>query len=608
MQYADSLVLLAKRLPLPFFLARSYITKATGLQIQGLTSEALQADRDAINLLKNLKTREALLYKATAYQSMATVFTEISEYDSSVNMSKQSLSNAYEAKDTFKILAANNSLAVVYMAVADWETALTYEKNIKSLLEQDGGRLLKMKKYLMGLYIGSLINIGIIESVRKHYDIALASVNKGLQLARETKDIQGEMASASLLAEIYYRLKDYTNSYVYSMISYKRNAKSNNRLYLCMDYKNLGRIFRDASDSSLLKWNINPEKRYDTVLSLFKASIKIADEYNSLTLKEDPAEDVAIAYEKMGNYGKAYEYFKEFKSIHDSLGSASQQKRILLNDMQYQFGRQTDSLKFSEALIQSHLKEELSVNAQNAIIANKENELQHLAFLQAQTQLENKSLENNRNEKELSLTKKEKELQAAQVGKLGKDKELADLELKQQRIYSIIAIAFLLVITSLLLYNNYQRRKRMAAGIAKDKAEQQLKEAELKNRMNDITLSALRSQMNPHFIFNCLNSIKLYTKENNTIEASDYIGKFAKLIRNMLDNSRSDRISLESEIESLKLYIELEAMRFKDKLHYAINVDKDLDISFIDIPPLLVQPYIENAIWHGLMPKKEGGH
>ncbi len=131
--------------------------------------------------------------------------------------------------------------------------------------------------------------------------------------------------------------------------------------------------------------------------------------------------------------------------------------------------------------------------------------------------------------------------------------------------------------------------------------------AEFQRNLADVSLTALRSQMNPHFIFNCLNSIKLYTTQNNTAEASEYLTKFSKLIRLVLENSRNDRITLASELDALRLYIEMEAMRFKEKLQYNINVDKDLETDYIEIPPLLLQPYVENAIWHGLMQKEEGG-
>ena len=121
-------------------------------------------------------------------------------------------------------------------------------------------------------------------------------------------------------------------------------------------------------------------------------------------------------------------------------------------------------------------------------------------------------------------------------------------------------------------------------------------------------MSALRSQMNPHFIFNCLNSIKLYTTQNDTAAASEYLTKFSKLIRLVLENSRNERITLSSELAALELYIEMEAMRFKEKLSYNLVVEKDVETGYIEIPPLLLQPYVENAIWHGLMPRELGGH
>lgn len=130
---------------------------------------------------------------------------------------------------------------------------------------------------------------------------------------------------------------------------------------------------------------------------------------------------------------------------------------------------------------------------------------------------------------------------------------------------------------------------------------------EFEQRIAETEISALRSQMNPHFIFNCLNSIKLYTLENNAESASDYLTKFSLLIRCVLDNSRSEKISLENELDTLSLYAEMEAMRFKDKMKFILQVAPGIDLLFVEIPPLLLQPFVENAIWHGLMHKEEGG-
>jgi sensor histidine kinase YesM len=132
-------------------------------------------------------------------------------------------------------------------------------------------------------------------------------------------------------------------------------------------------------------------------------------------------------------------------------------------------------------------------------------------------------------------------------------------------------------------------------------------EVGFEGQLAEVQMGALRAQMNPHFIFNCLNSIQLYTASNDAAKASDYLNRFSQLIRLVLENSRSKQVTLANELEALRLYLEMEAMRFKDKLRFQIDVDAGLDTDLIEIPPLLLQPYVENAIWHGLMHKPEGG-
>lgn len=127
----------------------------------------------------------------------------------------------------------------------------------------------------------------------------------------------------------------------------------------------------------------------------------------------------------------------------------------------------------------------------------------------------------------------------------------------------------------------------------------------MKARMNEqileLRMEAMRSQMNPHFIFNSLNSINRYIIKNDPKTSSLYLTRFASLMRMVLDNSRHKTISLEREIETLRLYLELEAFRFDQRFNWTIEIDPELDASAIRIPPLIVQPYAENAIWHGIM-------
>ncbi len=130
----------------------------------------------------------------------------------------------------------------------------------------------------------------------------------------------------------------------------------------------------------------------------------------------------------------------------------------------------------------------------------------------------------------------------------------------------------------------------------------------LKQKASELEMQALRAQMNPHFIFNALSSINNFILTNNQLQASEYLIMFSKLIRLILENSTMPLISLDQELEALKLYIELEALRFKHRFEYEIVLSKNLDVTSIKVPPLILQPFVENAIHHGLMPKEGPGH
>jgi LytS/YehU family sensor histidine kinase len=149
--------------------------------------------------------------------------------------------------------------------------------------------------------------------------------------------------------------------------------------------------------------------------------------------------------------------------------------------------------------------------------------------------------------------------------------------------------------------------------IVRARAEEEKKEAKSKlmdtqRKMTEVEMQALRAQMNPHFIFNCLNSINRYIVKSDQTTASLYLTKFAKLIRLILDNSNSKNVILTNELEALKLYIEMEALRFDKKFTYEVKVEDHLSTDSVEVPPLIIQPYVENAIWHGLLHKETGGH
>lgn len=146
-------------------------------------------------------------------------------------------------------------------------------------------------------------------------------------------------------------------------------------------------------------------------------------------------------------------------------------------------------------------------------------------------------------------------------------------------------------------------------GIIK-RIEQRSKNAEVRlavklKEMEELKMTALQSQMNPHFLFNSLNSINNFVLKNDVEKASDYITKFSKLIRIILNSSSSQTVTLSEELKILKLYVKLEQMRIAGGFDYEVEVSDDIPMEGIMVPPLFLQPYIENAIWHGIT-KKEG--
>ncbi|MEM7187749.1 MAG: histidine kinase, partial [Bacteroidota bacterium] len=111
---------------------------------------------------------------------------------------------------------------------------------------------------------------------------------------------------------------------------------------------------------------------------------------------------------------------------------------------------------------------------------------------------------------------------------------------------------------------------------------------------------------NPHFLFNCLNSINSFIIKNEQEKASEYLSKFSMLIRKVLSNSKASKVTLADELEALELYIEMEALRFNNSFEHSITVGKEVEKDYLEIPPLIIQPYVENSIWHGLMHKSNG--
>jgi len=165
-----------------------------------------------------------------------------------------------------------------------------------------------------------------------------------------------------------------------------------------------------------------------------------------------------------------------------------------------------------------------------------------------------------------------------------------------------------LLVTFAIIYLLMRWRLQEKFRLQMERADREKELSLLQHRTSQLEMHALRAQMNPHFLFNSLNSINRFIIQNNSDQASAYLTKFSRLMRLILQNSQNELVPLENEVEALKLYLELEAVRFDHHFSYTIRIDEHLDIAALKVPPLIIQPYAENAIWHGLMHKEEKGH
>jgi tetratricopeptide (TPR) repeat protein len=174
------------------------------------------------------------------------------------------------------------------------------------------------------------------------------------------------------------------------------------------------------------------------------------------------------------------------------------------------------------------------------------------------------------------------------ISQLEQEKKLKDELIRKKNIFNYGLIAALVVLSALIFF-----------------IYRTLKKVQIKNKK--IALQSLRREMNPHFIFNSLNSVNQFIATNNELEANQYLTKFSKLMRGVMENSAEDFIPFHQELDLLQNYLALEKTRFTDKFDYEISVDENLNQQNLQIPGMMVQPFLENAIWHGLRYRTEKG-
>lgn len=520
---------------------------------------------------------------ATTLNNLGTYYIRRDQNAKAQKLLFQSRQLFEELNDRQGIGRVTSQLGDIYYQNRDYPSALKYyQKAIKIQLVVDD-------------------KVGTATTLNRMGDLCLTTMQphraldyykKAYQVAKENYLNNLLQAEAGLnIGKVYHQLRNYSPAIYYLKKSleaqdvffgrnhsiYHNQMKAEVYLYMGEIYKARTKYKQALAYLQKALQTISREKKSDNPSRIKKYSQ--VNPYLSTSLEEPISEAyilkrVGQIYYELGNYSKALE------NSSQSLNLAREQGLI-------QTEQDTDLLlSLIYASMQEHAKaydyynQYMSINNKPLVIEPSGKWLESL----------------NLNWKELQL----------------KERELNQVEERNDLFRSASFFVFIPVVLLLLVIWQNRRNEhtsRLLADQSKLLEQQRIRELEqtFDQKLAETEMAGLRAQMNPHFIFNCLNSIKLYTVDQEAHKASEYLTKFARLIRLVLENSRSDRVTLSDELEALRLYAEMEIMRFKSKLSFSIEIDPVIDTEFVEIPPLLIQPYLENAIWHGLMHKEEGG-
>lgn len=478
-----------------------------------------------------------------------------------------------------------------------FETALGIAQSINN-----DKQIARVANYLANMYAET----GDFKASNETYKTALASAEK-------TKN-SGEIAKISMnLASNYNYTGEYEKAIEYGLYALKTKETTNNLERICYHYIAMGNIFRENNNT--VKWEEYVQKAYKMMdvegCASFGDRAKIYNSLGGIAVQKGEPEKGLLYYDTllaMSN-GVGYEQgictaLANSAGIYRQMGDYSRALE-LTNEAEKYFSDNPYDVLFNNNFraelyqLQGQFLKGLELAGKNIQMDEINNysteKLKTLQLLyELNYRLKNwekaffwndslRAVESRLRDEDIRQSLEELEARY-EIGKKVQQIELlaAENKLKNQRINLGIVIVVVLLIVILLIVYIEQIQKKQA----------RLKQIELR-------LQVLRAQMNPHFIFNVLGSIQNFMLQNDNRKASDYLSRFALLTRATLNNSVTETISLAGEIEMLKNYIELEKMRCADKFDYSIDYDEAMEVEFIQIPPMLIQPFVENSIKHG---------
>jgi two-component system LytT family sensor kinase len=443
------------------------------------------------------------------------------------------------------------------------------------------------------------INFAILESNEGNYRRSADFYLEAIKIAEDINYTRGLSISYNNIADNYLDLKDYQSAIEYSLKALQLNQGIKEQRGQAINLEQLGNIYyqRNHLDVAKKYWDeayplaktandggniytqvlIDLAKYYVATKDFNKAiehlhvADSIATSTSELLSRIYAYKGYAGLYSTQGNSNLALSYLHKARAFSLELHNMSEECEILnLLATEFEKRKQYDSgiyyLRKHKVLGDS--------------VLNYKN-LAHLAFLQSKHEAEVKDREN----------KKLKSIQKVQTQAIS----------QKNILLLVTTIALVLAILSLILIYRTQQNKKKHAEL-----EEINRVSQYNQQIAELEVKSLRSQMNPHFLFNSLNSIRNYIIKNEPQIASNYLADFATLMRKILDTSQQNKISLDEEKSMLTLYLNLELMRFSNGFTYSFHVDPELEDDNICIPSMVIQPFVENAIWHGLLNKENG--
>ncbi|MEY4906194.1 MAG: hypothetical protein RLZZ292_4009 [Bacteroidota bacterium] len=467
-----------------------------------------------------------------------------------------------------------------------------------------------------------LERMAVILTNQKQYEQAERYALEAYEICEKLKDNVRLQITATALGNIYYWTKDtkksafyYQNAFDFSKIIGRPSGRALNNLAIVYNldkqydkaietYNKAIEVYKKINERELIAQvyiNIGATYddlgRYQEAIENVERGIQQLRALNSTAGIPEAYEQLVSIYSHKNDFKKALEYQTKRTALNDSIAATSRLKDLTELQARFETAKKEGEIK---GLKSEKALSDLSFQRQQFELTNQRliSERNTVALKAAQREQDIQDLELQKTASELKETEQIKNLQSAQLILNQKDKEIKEQKIAEQT-QNLNLLRGALVLGVLLVLSLWQLfRYRQGAERAKKKLEDERLQNETHRSLLEMKAEALRSQMNPHFIFNSLNTIEGFMLQNKTFEASSFLQKFSKLIRLVLENSRHATISLEQDLEVLRIYVQLESIRYEGTFKYAFDVD-DYVLDF-QIPPTLIQPFIENAILHGL--------